>query len=249
METYVMGDLHGNWRALRQCLERCAFDYENDILIQLGDVVDGKNEVYECVQELLRIRHLISIKGNHDAWLTEFLMTGYHPVRWAFGGISTVKSYLMHAGKKQVIIPAGNGFKVPLNPEDIPLEHHKFFHDQLPFYVDKDNNCFVHGGFDRFQPFKNQRTETYYWDRTLWLDALTWQIEKHYYGTEGDFFSVTQFHNIFIGHKSTTEWGIDVPLKAANIYNLDTGAGNNGRLTIMDVQSKSFWQSDKVLLL
>jgi len=35
-------------------------------------------------------------------------------------------------------------------------------------------------------------------------------------------------------------------MKAANIYNLDTGAGHTGRLSIMDVDTKEFWQSDVV---
>ena len=36
-----MGDIHGNYRGLLQCLEKSNFDYDNDKLIQLGDVVDG----------------------------------------------------------------------------------------------------------------------------------------------------------------------------------------------------------------
>jgi len=39
-------------KALRQCLERSSFDYENDRLIQLGDIVDEYPEVYEFVEEL-----------------------------------------------------------------------------------------------------------------------------------------------------------------------------------------------------
>jgi serine/threonine protein phosphatase 1 len=29
-----------------------------------------------------------------------------------------------------------------------------------------------------------------------------------------------------------------------NITNMDTGAGHTGKLTIMDIDSKIFWQSD-----
>lgn len=42
--TYVMGDIHGAHKAFIQCLERSNFDYDNDILIQLGDVADGWSE-------------------------------------------------------------------------------------------------------------------------------------------------------------------------------------------------------------
>jgi len=51
--TFVMGDIHGAYRALVQCLQRSGFDYQYDILIQLGDIVDGHDEVFECVEELL----------------------------------------------------------------------------------------------------------------------------------------------------------------------------------------------------
>jgi serine/threonine protein phosphatase 1 len=30
------------------------------------------------------------------------------------------------------------------------------------------------------------------------------------------------------------------------IYNIDTGAGSRGRLTIMDVDTHEYWQSDPV---
>jgi serine/threonine protein phosphatase 1 len=55
MKTFVIGDIHGNYRALLQCLERSGFNKEIDTLIQLGDVADGWSETAECVEELLRI--------------------------------------------------------------------------------------------------------------------------------------------------------------------------------------------------
>ena len=64
MKTFVIGDIHGNYRGLMQCLERSNFDYDKDTLISLGDVVDGHSESYEVVEELLKIKNLIAIKGN-----------------------------------------------------------------------------------------------------------------------------------------------------------------------------------------
>ncbi len=34
------------------------------------------------------------------------------------------------------------------------------------------------------------------------------------------------------------------PIHACNIWNIDTGAGWSGKLTIIDVDSKKYWQSD-----
>lgn len=37
MRRLVMGDIHGAYKALKQCLYDSGFDYENDLLIQVGD--------------------------------------------------------------------------------------------------------------------------------------------------------------------------------------------------------------------
>jgi serine/threonine protein phosphatase 1 len=76
MRTFVMGDIHGAYKALLQCLERVSFDKDKDSLIQLGDVADGFEQVYDCVEELLKIRNLVAMKGNHDEWLNQFYRAG-----------------------------------------------------------------------------------------------------------------------------------------------------------------------------
>ena len=45
-----MGDIHGAYRALRQCLQRAQFDDENDHLICLGDVCDGWPETKAVIE-------------------------------------------------------------------------------------------------------------------------------------------------------------------------------------------------------
>lgn len=55
---------------------------------------------------------------------------------------------------------------------------------------------------------------------------------------------VTQFKTIFIGHTNTLNWETDQPMTALNVINMDTGAGSNGKLTIMNIDTKEIWQSD-----
>jgi serine/threonine protein phosphatase 1 len=78
----------------------------------------------------------------------------------------------------------------------------------------------------------------------LWQSAMNWQTKADLNSEIESFEIVTKFKNIFLGHTNTMKWGIDKPLKAANIYNLDTGGSKGGKLTIMDVESKEFWQSE-----
>ena len=54
------------------------------------------------------------------------------------------------------------------------------------------------------------------------------------------------YNEIFIGHTPLSKTGLVVPENAANVWNLDTGAAFKGALTIMDIDTKEFWQSDPV---
>lgn len=241
MRTFVLGDIHGAHTALLQCLERCCFDYNNDSLIQLGDIVDGYPQSYECVEELLKIKNLISIKGNHDEWLNEFIINDFHPKHWSFGGKGTLISYLTQAGKKDGYMSSRRGFKTSLEASDFPLTHRIFFANQRLFYVDDRRRCFVHAGFDLSCSFYDQIPSEYYDNRSLWVNAFSAMKSGL---TSSKSLSASGFSEIFIGHTPTTNFGSDKPLKAFNITNVDTGAGHNGRLTIMDIDTKEFWQSD-----
>ena len=70
--TLVIADIHGAHRALRQVLERADFDPEEDLLISLGDITDNWPESAECVEELLGIRNLVAVKGNHAFMASEW---------------------------------------------------------------------------------------------------------------------------------------------------------------------------------
>lgn len=65
-KVFCIGDIHGSYKGLLQCLRKSNFDYKNDTLICLGDVVDGWSQVKECFDELLKIKNLIYVIGNHD---------------------------------------------------------------------------------------------------------------------------------------------------------------------------------------
>lgn len=246
MRTFVMGDIHGNYKALLQCLERSGFDYRHDRLIQLGDVVDRFGQSYECVEELLKINDIIVIKGNHDDWFIEFIQTGFHPQNWQQGGSVTAISYLKHTGKEAEMPEYRSGYKTSLTSNDIPDTHRRFFEQMLLYFIDESNNCFVHAGFNRHLEFKEQASFLYYWDRDLWTEALSHESANKKNPLKRKFEMQTSFNNIFIGHTPTLHWKTDKPMHAGNIYNIDTGAGHTGRLTLMDVRTKEYWQSDTV---
>ena len=152
-KTFVIGDIHGAYKALVQVLKRADFDYENDMLISLGDVADGWTEVAECFEELFKIKNLIYIRGNHDQWLKDWLKKGLKPDVWTMqGGRNTQDSYLKHPEFKN---------------------KHLDFLKNTPFYfLDEENRLFVHGGIDPNLSLEKQDKMYMMWDRTFWNNFL-----------------------------------------------------------------------------
>ena len=244
MKRFAIGDIHGNLRALNQCLARSGFNKEEDLLIQLGDVADGYAYVYECVEELLSIKNTIFIKGNHDQWMKDWFLIDTHPCDWLQGGEGTLKSYTKNLGfgygpRFPQWGVAEIGYKTGMAPSDLPQTHQDFWNNQKPYFKDSDNNLFVHGGFNRHFTLDEHREDIFYWDRDLFSCALSARSGKQKLKFK------EEFKNIFIGHTQTTYWDkTNKPIFADIVINLDQGAGWDGKLTIMDVDTKEYWQSD-----
>lgn len=231
--TLVIGDIHGGFKALKQVLERAKVT-EEDKIIFLGDYVDGWSESSHIIEFLIKLskrQECIFIKGNHDAWCEDWLSVGTTPGIW-----------LMHGGKETI----ESYFEYSIEEKDMHLE---FFQCMKNYYVDEENRLFIHAGYSSMHgPEREVYSSNYRWDRTLWETAVAMdkKLEKssQLYPKR-----LLLYNEIFIGHTPTTELGIGYPLNKANIWNLDTGAAYTGSLSIMDVDTKEFWQSDLLPLL
>ena len=217
-KTYCIGDIHGSYKGLIQALERCNFDKHSDRLICIGDVADGWPEVSECIEELLSIKHLIPILGNHDFWLKNYLEFGYQPEIWLKqGGQASFDNYI----KNNIL----------------KIKHlEEYFSKCIFYYIDENHNAYVHGGYASIRGLGSDSPDTYMWDRSLWEKAKSAAPGRK-------FLKMTKmYNNVFIGHTSI---GNTTPQKKCNVWNLDTGGGWEGKITIMNVENEEFWQSDK----
>ncbi len=230
MKTYIMGDIHGGYKALLQCFERSSFNYEEDELVVLGDVCDGWSETKQCVEELMKVKNLIYVIGNHDCWAVDWGKKDDREEIWiSQGGWNTLKSY---------------DFKMP-------QEHIEFFEKSYLYIWDEEtNNLFVHGGINPKQSVESNSAQTLLWDRDLinYAKRMHTREELRAHDTGKEFVrpKITQYNEVFIGHTSTSFFGGTDPLHYCNVWNLDTGGGWAGKLTIMDLETKEYWQSDYV---
>lgn len=226
--TLAIGDIHGGLRALQQVFERAEVSV-NDRLIFLGDYVDGWSEssgVISFLIELSRKQECIFIRGNHDAWCEDWIAFGNDPDIWLFnGGKNTVESYKNYS----------------LEELEVHLE---FFQKMKNFHIDEKNRLFIHAGYSSMHgPEKEVYSSNYHWDRTLWETVVSMdaRLEKN---SELYPKKLLLYHEIFIGHTPTLYIGSKEPVNKANVWNLDTGAAFTGALTLLDIDTKEFWQSD-----
>ena len=213
-KTFVIGDIHGGYKSLMQVLGRAKFDYKKDTLICLGDVADGWPEVAECFEELLKIEHLVFVRGNHDQWLLDYLRFEDTPDIWIRqGGQNSFLSYQKHLELK---------------------EKHRDFLMSTPFhYIDEKKRLYVHGGLSPGQNPETMSPEDLMWSRELW--RLAGQGSVH----------VPGFKEVYVGHTSIWRFSV-VPHQSGNVIFMDAGGGWEGKLSVMDVNSKEVFQSDIV---
>ena len=227
MRTLVIGDIHGAFKSLKDVFDKCKLNPNIDKLIFLGDYVDGWSETSELIEYLIDIKkifgdNVIFIKGNHDVWCQDFLNMGYSPSLWIEqGGRETLESYIR------------TGY---LTKE----EHRSFFNNLLDWYIDEENRIFIHGGWEYVYGFPEGAklpvsagisAKECHWNRSLLSGAKA----------QTSFKATREFKEVYVGHTATRG---HLPENYGNLWNIDSGCGWHGKLTVMDVDTKEYWQSD-----
>ncbi|MCA6421380.1 MAG: serine/threonine protein phosphatase [Flavobacterium sp.] len=234
--TLVIGDIHGGLRALHQIMDRAKVTTD-DTLIFLGDYVDGWSqspEVIDFLIDLSKKQNCIFIRGNHDELLFDWLSSNNENIdesMWfKHGGEATVLAYNTVSETKK-------------------KRHIEFLQSLQDYYLDEQNRLFIHAGFTNMNGIEYEYfPKLFYWDRTLWETALALDA-----AISKDSFLYPKrlklYNEIYIGHTPVTKIEQTIPIQKACIWNIDTGAAFNGPLTILDVDTKEFWQSEPLNVL
>jgi serine/threonine protein phosphatase 1 len=228
--TLVIGDIHGGLKALLQVLERAQVT-PKDRLIFLGDYVDGWPDTDNLINFLINLKKshsCIFLKGNHE----ELFLNWYY-------------------NQKQDLIWLNNGGQSTYNiykelDKQIKTKHIDFLEGLSLYYIDELNRLYVHGGFTNLRGIRNEYNKNLlYWDRTLWEMAIAMdpnlKPENPKYPKR-----FKHYKEIFIGHTTVQEIGENTPQNFANVWNVDTGAGFGYKLSILDADTKQYWQSDNL---
>lgn len=232
--TLVIGDIHSGVKALEQVFLKAEVTTA-DKLIFLGDYVDGWSTAVETIDFLLELQkthNCIFIRGNHDELCYDWLKHGDDNAIWLkHGGAATKTSYNQ------------------TNAETIKA-HLQFYENLENYHLDMENRLFLHAGFTNLKGVEHEYfIKTFYWDRTLW--ELAQSLNPDLAVNDDRYPSrLKHYKEIYIGHTPISKTASDVvPIKAANVWNIDTGAAFKGPLSVLDIDTKRVWQSDAVLSL
>ncbi len=230
MRIFGIGDIHGGLKALVQVLNKIEVKDE-DTLVFMGDYVDGWSESAQVIQFLMELSQNIKcvfIRGNHDVWCENWLRTAdVNPIWYLHGGKETIASYERYS-------------------ETDKKKHLEFFESMSLHHLDDENRLFVHAGFTSMHGVEKEvYKETFYFDRTLWEMASTLNSDI---AEDSPLYPkrLKHYKEIYIGHTPTTNFNVDMPMQAASVWNIDTGAAFKGKLSAMNLETKEVFQSDNL---
>ena len=233
---FVIGDIHSQFFKLKDVLYKSKFNYEEDLLITIGDLVDRGCEPINVIYELMKIKNNINIIGNHDQAFYEWMKYPYkqHLYRGLYMSDLTMTKWIAL--------------------DEIEREKiQEFIYNQKPYYIDENQNLFVHAGLDLKTEIKYNSIEKLTEDRSFFKGLLSAQNS-----TQKKIRTKEEFNNIFIGHtptvcykqvkgrfkeSNTDKEFYDKPINIKNVWNIDTGAGFDQKLSMMNIDTLEIFQS------
>ena len=156
---FVIGDIHGHFPELEKMLQY--WDESTEQLIFLGDYIDrgpDSARVLTLVEQLVKDKGAIALKGNHEDMLLDFLSNP----------LFAAEHYLGQGGYQTMMSFGYKGFE-PLYLAGVfskEQTEHLAFIQQLPLYHETEKLLFVHAGINpRLRNWQDTSPEDFVWIR------------------------------------------------------------------------------------
>lgn len=209
-KLYAVGDIHGCYNLLMSRLKEIGFDFENDLLVAVGDLVDRGTQNIQCV-ELLSKPWFTSVRGNHE----DLCIGGLH-------NESYKRCHVSNGGEWFYMLDGQAMYNIAKTFAELPVVL-EISHNGKKF-------GFVHGHIEQnnWDEFK----ETFTQEPTTFRDPselAMWGRER-LDEEKKQYTHVTGVDAVIMGHTVTQK-----PCKRDNCYWIDTGAVHWGTMTILDL--------------
>ena len=209
-KLWAVGDIHGCYNLLMTRLKEIGFDFENDLLVAVGDLVDRGTQNIECI-ELLSKPWFTSVRGNHE----DLCIGGLH-------NESYKRCHVANGGEWFYMLDGQAMYNIAKTFAELPVVL-EISHNGKKF-------GFVHGHIEQnnWDEFK----ETFTQEPTAFRDPselAMWGRER-LNDENQQYTHVSGVDAVIMGHTVTQK-----PCKRDNCYWIDTGAVHWGTMTILDL--------------
>jgi len=209
-KLWAVGDIHGCYNLLMTRLKEIGFDFENDLLVAVGDLVDRGTQNIECI-ELLSKPWFTSVRGNHE----DLCIGGLH-------NESYKRCHVANGGEWFYMLDGQAMYNIAKTFAELPVVL-EINHNGKKF-------GFVHGHIEQnnWDEFK----ETFTQEPTAFRDPselAMWGRER-LNDENQQYTHVSGVDAVIMGHTVTQK-----PCKRDNCYWIDTGAVHWGTMTILDL--------------
>lgn len=205
---YFVGDIHGCYDKLMDKLSDIKFDFHNDRLISVGDLVDRGPDSVKCLN-LLKEPWFHAVSGNHEDMMVRTFLR-----QWSSD------NYMQNGGKWFFHLPYEQQEELTL------LADTKM---TLVIEVETDIGTIgvIHANApDDWQKYHQLDDDEDFFDDNLVEDTL-WGRSRIYGSQDG---RVKGIDYVVVGHTP-----VDYVIALDNIVYIDTGAVYDGSLTILSV--------------
>lgn len=209
-KLWAVGDIHGCYNLLMTRLKEIGFDFENDMLVAVGDLVDRGTQNIECI-ELLSKPWFTSVRGNHE----DLCIGGLH-------NESYKRCHVANGGEWFYMLDGQAMYNIAKTFAELPVVL-EISHNGKKF-------GFVHGHIEQnnWDEFK----ETFTQEPTAFRDPseLAMWGRDRLDEDKKQYTHVLGIDAVIMGHTVTQK-----PCKRDNCYWIDTGAVHWGIMTILDL--------------
>ena len=212
---FVVGDLHGCYTLLMNKLDELKFNFQHDLLVSVGDLVDRGQENLECLN-LINEPWFKAIRGNHEQMCIEATidtemkdMHSYHGGAWLY--------------------------ELPIHQQQTIVEQCR----NLPIILEIQHNQkiygFVHADIhiNDWEEFKREVLKNNYFikgEQSAMQIALWHRGRVRFNKSNPAYKMVTGVDEIYFGHTVVKE-----PIQHENCFFIDTGAVFGGSLTVLEI--------------
>ena len=257
----IIGDIHSRYEKLMTVLEKASYDPGSDILYSVGDFCDRGEQPVETLEYLMGLGNSFRpVLGNHDAWLEYWLYRKKFDLDWIAGNGGDITLRKLSSQPAEWIDRLKDWFsRIPLVRFD---ENNIIIHGGIPDGMDEKalQNIAMERPVPIFMPESEvidlihmdidmseyEALGELYWDRSYLLSAMAEGNSTTINLGHGNIRSARQplgtERYIWIGHTPLTS---ERPFhsESYHLYAIDTGAGWNGPLTLMDMDTLRYWQA------